>query len=75
MDKSIKYPPEESIIEVLDNWLRNHAGQPTWREVAEALREIGLHQLAFNIEKVYDTGTFYNITMSTLQEVIFLGLT
>ena len=56
LDKCIKYPSEESLIEVLDNWLRNHAGQPTWREVAEALKGIGLQQLAFDIEKVYNTG-------------------
>ena len=56
LDKCIKYSPEESIVEVLDNWLRNHAGQPTWWEVAEALRMINLMQLAFNVEKVYDTG-------------------
>ena len=56
LEKCVKYPPEESIIEILDNWLRNHAGQPTWREVAEALRVINLQQLAFDIEKVYDTG-------------------
>lgn len=51
-----KYPPEQCIIEVIDNWLRNHAGQPTWREVAEALREIGLYTLAADIENVYKTG-------------------
>ena len=56
LDKCMKYPPEESIVEILDNWLRNHAGQPTWNEVAETLRKIGLQQLAFDIEKVYDTG-------------------
>ena len=51
-----KYPPEQCIIEVIDNWLRNHAGQPTWREVAEALRQIGLLTLASDIEDVYKTG-------------------
>ena len=56
LDKCKQYSPEQSIIEILDNWLRNHAGQPTWREVAEALRKIGLQKLAFNIERVYDTG-------------------
>ena len=56
LDKYKKYPPEQSIIEILDNWLRNHAGQPTWKGVAEALRRIGLQKLAFDIERVYDTG-------------------
>ena len=53
-----KYPPEQCIIEVIDNWLRNHAGQPTWREVAEALKYIGLPALASDIEGVYITGRF-----------------
>ena len=56
LNKCVKYSPEECIVDVLDNWLRNHAGQPTWREVAEALRSIDLNQLAFDIEKVYETG-------------------
>ena len=56
LDKFARYPPEQSIVEVLDHWLRNHAGQPTWKEVAEALRGTGLQQLAFNIEQVYKTG-------------------
>ena len=56
LDKYQQYSPEQSIIEILDNWLRNHAGQPTWREVAEAVRKVGLQKLAFDIERVYDTG-------------------
>ena len=56
LHKFANYPPEQSIVEVLDHWLRNHAGQPTWREVAEALRGTGLQHLAFNIEQVYKTG-------------------
>ena len=56
-----KYPPEQCIIEVIDNWLRNHAGQPTWREVAEALRQIGLLTLACDIEDIYKRGNLYII--------------
>ena len=48
--------PEESIIEVLDYWLRNHPGKPTWKEVAVALREIHLHRSASRIEMIYKTG-------------------
>ena len=59
LDKYQQYSPEQSIIEILDNWLRNHTGQPTWREVAEALRKIGLQKLAFDIERVYDTGKYH----------------
>ena len=43
-------------MEVLDQWLRNFPGRPTWRDVANALREIGLQQLANDIEMVYETG-------------------
>ena len=56
LDKCIKYTPEESFVEILDNWLRNHSSHPSWREVAEALRAIGLRQLAFDVEQVYQTG-------------------
>lgn len=42
---------------MLDHWLRNHSGKPTWHEVAEALRSIELQKLAYDIEKVYETGT------------------
>ena len=58
LEKCTHYPPEESIIEVLDSWLRNHLGQPTWREIAETLKIIGLQQLGCDIEKVYETGTY-----------------
>ena len=56
MEKCSQHPPEESIIEVCDNWLRNHTGQPTWREIAEALRLINFQRLAFDIENVYESG-------------------
>ena len=56
LDKCSNYPPEESIVEVLDQWLRNFPGRPTWRDVANALRRIGLQQLANDIEMVYETG-------------------
>ena len=56
LDRCSNYPPEESIVEVLDQWLRNYSGRPTWRDVANALRKIGLQQLANDIEMVYETG-------------------
>ena len=56
LDKCAQCAPEQSIVEVLDNWLRNHSGKPTWHEVAEALRSIELQKLAYDIEKVYETG-------------------
>ena len=45
-------------MEVLDQWLRNFPGRPTWRDVANALRNIGLQQLANDIEMVYETGSY-----------------
>ena len=56
LNKCLQYPPDESVIEVCDNWLRNHSGKPSWREVAEALRQINCQQLAFDIENSYNTG-------------------
>ena len=47
-------------MEVLDQWLRNFPGRPTWRDVANALRRIGFQQLANDIEMIYQTG---NITV------------
>ena len=56
LDRCSKYTSEESIVEILDEWLRNFSGHPTWRDVANALRKIDLHQLANDIEMVYETG-------------------
>ena len=48
---------EDCIVEMLDYWLRNHdTGKPTWRDVAQVLREIDLGRLADDIECVYSTG-------------------
>ena len=48
--------PEDCIVEMLDYWLRKRVKQPTWREIADTLKLIGLYQLASDIEKVYSTG-------------------
>ena len=56
LEKCIQYPPEESIVEILDNWLRNHETEPTWKEIAESLKMIGLRQLGSDIGMVYETG-------------------
>ena len=60
LDRCSSYPPEESIVEILDQWLRNFPGPPTWRAVAKSLRKIDLHQLANDIEMVYKTGNQNN---------------
>jgi hypothetical protein len=57
LDKFTTYSPEESIIEMLDYWLRSHTGKPTWKEVADALRKNYLHKLASGLEMMYKTGT------------------
>ena len=62
LDKYSSYSPDECIVEVLDYWLRNHhtsRTKPTWRDIAKALKEIELHQLAESILSVYKTGKVY----------------
>ena len=55
LQRCLTYPPEQSIIEILDHWLRNHVEQ-SWMEIARALRQINYHQLAEDIENVEKTG-------------------
>ena len=56
--KYSEYPPDQCMIEILDYWLRHHddAAPLTWRDVAVALRQIKLYQLAEKILKVYVIG-------------------
>lgn len=55
--KYSEYPPDQCMIEILDYWLRHHDDAPlTWRDVAVALRQIKLYQLAEKILKVYVIG-------------------
>lgn len=51
-----KCAPEECIVEILDHWLRNRVEKATWKDVAKALKMIGLEKLALQIEDVYKTG-------------------
>ena len=44
------------IVEVLDYWLKYSDEKLTWKDVADALRDIDLYELAQDIEKVYETG-------------------
>ena len=50
LKKYSNYPPEECIVEVFDYWLRNYhpspTDKPTWRDVADVLIKMELHQLA-----------------------------
>ena len=49
LDRYSSYSPEVCIIEVLDQWLRNRHTKPIWRDVADALKEIELYELAEEI--------------------------
>ena len=37
---SEKYSEEKALSNVLEYWLKNHSTQPSWQEVANALRDI-----------------------------------
>ena len=39
------YSDEECLVELLDHWLRCHPGQPSWKELADAIKNIGDNQL------------------------------
>ena len=55
--KCSKYPPDQCMVEILDYWIRLHNDTPlTWRDVAQALRQIDLPQLSEKILEVYVTG-------------------
>ena len=47
LDRYTECTPDQSMIEVCDYWFRNHTGQPTWRDIANAhaLKKIKFHQL------------------------------
>ena len=49
LDKYINNSAEVSVVKVLDYWIRNHYAEPTWKDIAEALSEIELAQLAEEI--------------------------
>ena len=36
------YTKEDRLVELLDYWLKHHPGQPTWQEVADAIRKVEL---------------------------------
>ena len=49
-------PVDEGLVEILNEWLRNHSGQSSWKEITEALTEVGLQQFALDIKSVHQTG-------------------
>lgn len=50
LDIYTQFSADVSIVEMLDFWLRNRHTKPTWEDVAKALREIKLQQLAEKID-------------------------
>ena len=48
LDQYSNYPAGERLIQVFNYWLKNHH-HPTWRDVAELLHDIELHELADSI--------------------------
>ena len=56
--KLSKYSAEECIVEVCDQWLKNQPGKPTWRDLANVVKDIGLYQLAAGILTAYKTGCY-----------------
>ena len=57
LDRCLNYPREQSIVEMLDHWLRScDLKEQNWRDVAKALRQIEHHQLAKEIENIDKTG-------------------
>lgn len=52
LERCLKYSPEQSIMEVLDHWLRSYdCEKRNWSDIARALRQIEYYQLAKDIEK------------------------
>ena len=56
LDRYLKYLPEQSIVEILDHWLRRSEGQ-SWGDVARALKQINYNELAEGIESIDKMGT------------------
>ena len=57
LDRCLNYPPEQSIVEILDHWLRrDNVEQLSWMEISRALRQINFLQLAEEIESIDKTG-------------------
>jgi hypothetical protein len=57
LNKCLNCTAEESVVEVLDYWLRQ--GRKTWKDVSRILNKIHLQELAEKISKVYDTGKYH----------------
>ncbi len=47
----------DCLIELCDNWIRSQT-VPTWKKVADALKNIGEHELHDEFLNIYTTGNF-----------------
>ena len=48
MEQLRDYSEMDGLVEILDYWLRHHPGQPTWQEVADAMKIAEFNQLTQN---------------------------
>ena len=54
LNQLVSYSEEDSLIELLDYWLKHHPDQPTWKEIADAMEDLQDYELANSILRVYD---------------------
>ena len=62
MDSYFGYPSDQCLTEVLDYWLRHHAGTilMKWTEVANALKAVKLNQLAEKAQLLSSSAQNFN---------------
>ena len=48
LEQYSSHPSDERLIKIIDYWFKNHH-HPTWKDMAELLCDIELHELAENI--------------------------
>ena len=51
LDQLEEYSEDIRLTELLDYWLKNHKGGPTWQEVTEAQRRIEFYQQANGVDR------------------------
>ena len=66
MDSYSGYPSDQCLTEVLDYWLRHHAGTMKWAEVANALKAVELNQLAEKVQLLSSSAQEFNGTAQRL---------
>lgn len=66
--------PENCLVEMLDYWLKyfHDDEKLTWADVATALRDINLQELAYHIEQQYATDA--GILMHSVVKLLLLGM-